>query len=173
MRILNTKEAEKKYGRFSLPGFRSGSIIKRIIACFYYFSVLIFAVNSIRLTVSGSFGGGADIFLALVVELLIILILLTPVIAIGFSDYYEWHGIKLFLIIMVSWCVLFTGAQFLSTMFSQEFINSTNGVIETKEAESDGAKSDAEPGTEIDGDIIMDNMDELDGAASSAQSEEA
>lgn len=172
MRILNTKEAEKKYGRFSLPGFRSGSVIKRIIACLYYFFVLVFAVNSIRLTTSGTFGNSTDVFLALVVEFIIILILLVPVIAIGFSDYYDWHGIKLFLIIMVSWCVLFTAAQYLSTMFSQEFINSTNGVIETKEQTSGGATSDAEPGIEIDGDIIIDNMDELGETPSSAQSEE-
>lgn len=172
MRILNLREAEKKYGRFSLPGFRSGSVIKKIIACIYYFFILVFTVNSIMTTVSADFANTSDVVLAIIVELVIVLIMLTPVVALGFSDYYDLRGIKLFLTIMISWCILFTVAQFLSTMFSQDFINSTNGVVTTKETESSGEDSAAMPGIEIDDDIIINNMDELGENSSVTQTEE-
>lgn len=167
MRILNTKDCNKHSGKFSLPGFRTGSFFKKIIACFYYVLVLVFAINSVRITVSGDFGGGTDIFLAVVVELLIVLILITPVIAIGFSDYYDWHGIKLFLIILVSWCVLFTAAQFVSTLFSESFINSTNSSFtgSVGKVVSDGTQDNVN--MEIDKDIIKDNIDEINNSDSS------
>lgn len=166
MRILNTKDYNKHGGKFSLPGFRTGSLIKKLIACFYYVLILVFAVNSIRLTVSGDFGSGTDIFLAVVVELLIILILVAPVIVIGFSNHYDWHGIKLVLIILVSWCVLFTAAQFVSTLFSDEFINSTNSYSES-ESQQTPQSSGENINTEIDKDIIKDNIDEMNNSASS------
>ncbi len=166
MRILNTKDFNKHSGKFSLPGFRTGSLIKKLIACFYYVLILVFAINSIRLTVSGDFGSGIDIFLAVVVELLIILILVAPVIVIGFSDHYDWHGIKLVLIILVSWCVLFTAAQFVSTFFSEEFINSTNSYSESYKEQS-SESSGENVNTEIDKDIIKDNIDEINNSASS------
>ena len=158
MRILNTKDAQKKYSKFSMPGFRSGSVIKRVIACMYYFFIIYFAINSIRLTLKADYVGAYDIFLAVIVELIIVAILAAPVIVIGFSDHYDWHGIKLFLIIIVSWCVLFTAAQFVSTLFSDEFIRSTNGG--TSNTEINQTSSDAESDTRIDNDIIIDNMAE-------------
>ncbi len=168
MRILNTKDYNKHSGKFSLPGFRTGSLFKKIIACFYYVLVLVFAVNSIRLTVSGDFGNGMDVFLAIVVELIIIMILVAPVIVIGFSDHYDWHGIKLFLIIMVSWCVLFTAAQFVSTLFSEEFINSTNSYSGTSD-EQPGQSSGENVNPEIDEGIIKDNIDEINNSDSSSK----
>ena len=168
MRILNTKDYNKHSGKFSLPGFRTGSLIKRIIACFYYVLVLVFAVNSIRLTVSGDFGNSMDVFLAIVVELLIVMILVAPVIIVGFSNHFDWHGIKLFLIIMVSWCVLFTAAQFVSTLFSEEFINSTNSYNETH-SEQSAQSSGENVNLEIDEGIIKDNIDEINNSASSSK----
>ena len=99
-------------------------------------------------------------------ELLIILILVAPVIVIGFSDHYDWHGIKLVLIILVSWCVLFTAAQFVSTFFSEEFINSTNSYSESYKEQS-SESSGENVNTEIDKDIIKDNIDEINNSASS------
>ncbi len=160
MRILNTKDAQKKYSKFSMPGFRSGSVIKRVIACMYYFFVIYFAINSISFTFKADYVGAYDIFLAVIVELIIVSILVAPVIVIGFSDHYDWHGIKLVLIILVSWCILFTAAQFVSTLFSEEFINSTNRG--TSNTEIDTTTSDAQSDPRIDNDIIIDNMTEED-----------
>ena len=64
--------------------------------------------------------------LLIAVELVILAIFLTPVVAIGFSEHYDWHGIKLFLIIMVPICVLFTLGQWLCTLFSIQYIESVN-----------------------------------------------
>lgn len=153
MRILNLRDADKKYRKFSLPGFRSGSIIKKIIAFLYYFFVLILLINSISETVSYDFIHTSDVVLAVIVELLIFFILLAPVIAIGFSDYYDWHGIKLFLIIMVSWCALFTIASYVSTFFSEDFIGSNELISETESINESGAES-----TELDSDLINDNI---------------
>lgn len=166
MRILNTKDAQKKYSKFSMPGFRSGSVIKRVIACMYYFFVIYFAINSISFTLKADYVGAYDIFLAVIVELIIVSILVAPVIVIGFSDHYDWHGIKLVLIILVSWCVLFTAAQFVSTLFSEEFINSTNRG--TSNTEIDTTTSDAQSDPRIDNDIIIDNMTEEDTKKSDA-----
>ncbi len=155
MRILNLRDANKKYRKFNLPGFRSGSFIKKIIAFLYYFFILILLINSIASTVSYDFHHTSDIVLAVIVEFLILLILLTPVIAVGFSDYYDWHGIKLFLIIMISWCALFTVASYASTFFSDEFIG-TDDIISTN-SETGSASIES---TELDSDLIKDNIGE-------------
>lgn len=160
MRILNTKETSRKYRIFSWPGFRSGSLAKKIVACIYYLSVIFFVVYSVWLTLSADFANGKDVFLTLVLEFIIVLIMMSPVIVIGFSDHYDWHGIKLVLIILLSWCVLFTMANYISTLFSPEFINSTNSGSSVGEVTSAGSSSvdDADP--KIDDDIIIDNIDE-------------
>lgn len=172
MRILNTKDAHKKYSKFCLPGFRSGSVVKKIIACMYYFFVLFFAINSIRFTLKADFVGANDVFLAIIVELIIVLIMLAPVIIIGMSDHYDWHGIKLVLIILIAWCVLFTAAQFVSTLFSEEFINSTNSNSSHDVIPSDSINSDAQSDIRIDNDIIIDNMTQIDENKSDASSKE-
>lgn len=162
MRILNLSDAAKQYSKFSIPGFRSGSLIKKLIACMYYFSVIFFLISSIVMTVSADISCFTDVILSVVVILIIFLILVSPVIIIGFSDYYDWHGIKLFLIIMVSWCVLFTAANYVSSCFSPEFIKSTKPTKSHSQTNSDGdEKSDSSP-TKIDSDIIIDNIDEVD-----------
>ncbi len=160
MRVLNTRDNQKNYSKFSLPGFRSGSFTKKLIACMYYLSVLFFAVYSIWLTVSADFANAGDVFLAVILELLIVLILLTPVIAVGFSDYYDWHGIKLVLIILISWCVIFTAANYLSSLFSDEFIRSTNSSVSTEQIPSDSSVKEPSGGPVVDDDIIKDNIEE-------------
>lgn len=161
MRTLNTKDTRHNYKSFSWPGFRSGSLMKKIIACFYYLSVIFFTVYSVWLTLSADFANGKDIILTLVLELIIVLIMMSPVIAIGFSDHYDWHGIKLVLIILLSWCVLFTVANYISTLFSPEFINSTNSNGSLGDVTSDGNVLAGETDPQIDDDIIIDNIDEI------------
>ena len=127
MRVLNTNiNPNKKYSRFAVPGFRSGSTFKRIVAMFYYFFVLIFMCVLTSSFADGDFSGAGDALLLIAVELVILAIFLTPVVAIGFSEHYDWHGIKLFLIIMVPICVLFTLGQWLCTLFSIQYIESVN-----------------------------------------------
>lgn len=158
MRILNLQDPAKQYSKFSVPGFRSGSFIKKIIAVMYYFSVVLFTILSIYQTVSADFYDARDIILAVVVELIILLILVVPIIIVGFSDYYDWHGIKLFLIIMVSWCILFTAANYVCTLFSDDFIKSTNPTKSSVEVLSDGVKKNQSDETKIDDDIIIDEL---------------
>ena len=167
MRTLNTKDANRKYKTFSWPGFRSGSLVKKIIACFYYLSVIFFTVYSVWLTLSADFANGKDIFLTLILEFIIVLIMMSPVVAIGFSDHYDWHGIKLVLIILLSWCVLFTMANYISTLFSPEFINSTNSGDMVGDVSSDGTVSGDDSDLQIDDDIIIDNIDEMKNSVSS------
>ncbi len=138
-----------------MPGFRSGSVIKKILAFLYYFFVLILFINSVTGTLSYDFVHTSDIAFAVIVELLIIMILVAPIIVIGFSDYYDWHGIKLFLIIMVSWCALFTVALYASTFFSEDFIGAKE-IISTSTDNKDSAES-----TELDSDLINDNIDKI------------
>ncbi len=127
MRVLNTNiDPSKQFRRFSLPGFRSGSMFKKTVALFYYFSVLIFMCSITITYMGGKLTGVRDVLVLVAVELSILLTLLTPVIAIGYSNYYDWHGIKLFLIIMVPICIFSTLGQWLSTMFSIEYIESVN-----------------------------------------------
>ena len=127
MRVLNTNlNSTKKYSRFCLPGFRSGSLFKRIVALFYYFFVLIFMCVLTVTYCKGTFSGAGDVFTLILTELIILAIFLTPVIAIGYSDHFDWHGIKLFLIIMVPWCVLFTLGNWVGTLFSMSYIESVN-----------------------------------------------
>lgn len=162
MRVLNTKDNKKKYSRFSLPGFRSGSIIKKVIACLYYLAVLFFTVSMIVAAVEYDFKNSADAILLVVMYVVLILIMLTPVIAIGLSDYYDWHGIKLFLIIMVSWCILFTLSNYVSSLFSEEFIKSSKPMNPNLGVVSDGNGNQTSDGTKIDDDVIRDNIPESD-----------
>lgn len=157
MRILNTDLKNTKIGKFTLPGFRSGSVLKKIIACLYYFSVMIFMiVYTITFIKKANFAAGYDLVFFALSLLLLFAIFLTPVIAIGLSDYYDWHGIKLFLIIMISWCILYTACMWIGTLFSDEFLNSVNSsdsiTVNTE-------KSDNKP-ADIDSEIINKNINE-------------
>ena len=157
MKVSNTRD-KKDYSKFSLPGFRSGSLTKSIVACIYYFFVLVSTVYSIWFTLSGDFANASDVALAIIVELLIVCIFISPVIIIGFSDYYDWHGIKLVLIILISWCVLFTVANYVSSLFSAEFINSTNSEASAGEIPSDSSSEYDKDEPTVDNDIIKDNI---------------
>lgn len=127
MRVLNTNiRQQRKFSRFAVPGFRSGSVFKRIVAMLYYCFTLIFMCVLTINFASGDFANAGDVILLVAVELVILAIFLTPVIAIGFSDHYDWHGIKLFLVIMIPLCVLFTLGQWMCTLFSITYIESVN-----------------------------------------------
>lgn len=154
MRVLNTNvNHNKKYSRFAVPGFRSGSLFKRIVALFYYCFVLIFMCVLTINFASGDFSDAGDVLLLIAVELVILAVFLTPVVAIGLSDHYDWHGIKLFLVIMIPVCVFITLGQWMCTLFSIEYIESVNPsekqieqIVEPVEADSAGdfaAESDA------------------------------
>jgi MFS family permease len=164
MRVLNTKDTNKKFKTFSLPGFRSGSLVKKIIACLYYLSVIFFAIYSISFTLTADYSSPMDVFLTVILEIVIVLILIAPVIVVGFSDHYDWHGIKLVLIILVLWCVLFTLANYISTLFSTEYIDSTNSDEKSEEVSSD-SYNDVEQNLEIDDDIIKDGINEMENSA--------
>jgi len=158
MRILNTRDAQRQYSKFSMPGFRSGSIIKKLIACMYYLLVLVFLVVSVARTVSYDFADARDVIVTIIIELFILLVFLTPVIAIGFSDYYDWHGIKLFVIIMGSICVFYTAAVYCSTLVSDDLINSSKPQVSEVGTSSDADKGNSDA-TIIDGEIIEENTD--------------
>ena len=152
MRVLNTNlnQRQKKYSRFSVPGFRSGSIIKKLIATVYYCFIVVFMCTLTFTFAKGDFSGIGDVLLLVAVELVIFGIIATPVIVIGFSDHYDWHGIKLFLMIMVPICVLWTLGQWLCTMFSMPYIESVNPaerrieeIVETEETAGSDASIDA------------------------------
>ena len=149
MRTINTnkKTNAKKYSRFSVPGFRSDSIIKKFIAIMYYCTGLVRMCSIIMTYLSGEFSGAGDVVLFVAVSLIILMIFLTPVIVIGFSDHYDWRGIKLLLLILTPWCILFTLGNYLSTLFSKSYIYSVNPAmqnIETTEVSSDAEMSDEE-----------------------------
>lgn len=158
MRILNLKDAQKQYGKFSMPGFRSGSMVKKLIACMYYFFVLVLFVMSVVATVKYDFADTRDVILAIVVELLILAIMLTPVVVIGFSDYYDWRGIKLFIIILGSICVLHAVASYCTSLFSDEFINSSKHSVSEPAIVSDGAEGTSD--AEIDEEIVKENTED-------------
>ena len=166
MRILNLSDAQKQYGKFSMPGFRSGSILKKCIACLYYFYIIVLFAMSIVAVINYDFADARDIILTIALELVIIVMLIAPVVIIGFSDYYDWHGIKLFLIIISTWCVLLTLANFLSTMFSDEFIKSTYPSESNVEIMSDGEVNNQSDGIKIDDDIIIDELNAQNSSAS-------
>ena len=157
MRVLNTNTQPKtSFGRFAIPGFRSGSNVKKVIALMYYCFVVI-ATFSITFTyLSGDFSGGGDILAFVATILIVFAILITPVLAVGFSDYYDWHGIRLFLVIMVPFCVLFTLGNFVGTLFSETYINSINPGAIPAETEP-VAQSDAE--TTLDAEIVKEAID--------------
>lgn len=153
MRVLNTNinQRQKKYSRFSLPGFRSGSLIKKLIATCYYCFMVVFMCTLTFTFGKGDFSGVGDVLLLIGVELVILGIIAAPVLAIGFSDHYDWHGIKLFLIVMVPVCVLWTMGQWMCTLFSMEYIESVNPterrieeIKETDESAGSDAVIDAE-----------------------------
>ncbi len=127
MRVLNTNiDPRKKFRRFSLPGFRSGSTFKKVIALLYYFSVIAFMT---RLTIEysgGDFKGAGDVLILALIELSLLCMFLTPVVLIGLSNHYDWHGIKLFIIVMVPVCLFSTLGQWLGTYFSKQYIESVN-----------------------------------------------
>ncbi|MBE7050801.1 MAG: hypothetical protein E7394_08605 [Ruminococcaceae bacterium] len=153
MKTINTnrKTNVKEYSRFSVPGFRSGSIIKKFIAIMYYCTVFVSMCSIVTTYLSGDFSGASDVALFVAVSLIILLIFLTPVIVIGFSDHFDWRGIKLVLLILTPWCVLFTLGNYLSTLFSESYIYSVNPSqqnIETTEDSSDGEMSDEEKAVE-------------------------
>lgn len=153
MKTINTnrKTNVKEYSRFSVPGFRSGSIIKKFIAIMYYCTVFVSMCSIVITYLSGDFSGASDVALFVAVSLIILLIFLTPVIVIGFSDHFDWRGIKLVLLILTPWCVLFTLGNYLSTLFSESYIYSVNPSqqnIETTEDSSDGEMSDEEKAIE-------------------------
>ena len=141
MKTVNTNRRSnaKEYSRFSVPGFRSGSIVKKFIAVMYYCIVFVSMCRIIATYVGGDFSGAGDVFVFLGVILVLLAIFLTPVVVIGFSDHYDWHGIKLVLLILTPWCVLFTLGNYLSTLFSEGFIYSVNPIqhIETTNDDSD------------------------------------
>lgn len=160
MKTINTnrKTNVKEYSRFSVPGFRSGSIIKKFIAVMYYCTVFISMCTIVTTYLSGEFSGAADVALFVAVSLIILMIFLTPVIVIGFSDHFDWRGIKLLLLILTPWCILFTLGNYLSTLFSESYIYSVNPAmqnIETTEVSSDDDMSDEEK--------AVDNVIETDG----------
>ncbi len=127
MRVLNTNiDPSKKFKRFSIPGFRSGSLFKKIVALLYYFFVLIFMCSLTVSFADGKFSGVGDVLVLIAVELSILLVFLTPIVAIGYSNHFDWHGIKLFLIIMVPVCIFSTLGQWLCTLFSMQYIESVN-----------------------------------------------
>ena len=156
MRVLNTNTQPKtNFGRFAIPGFRSGSTVKKVIALMYYFFVLILMLTITFAYLSGEFDGGRDVLAFVATILIIFAILITPILAIGFSDYYDWHGIRLFLVIMVPFCVLFTLGNYVGTMFSETYINSINP--QAFPAQTDVvSESDAE--TTLDTEIVKEGI---------------
>lgn len=157
MRVLNTDVNRTKIGKFTLPGFRSGSVFKRIIACLYYFSVIVFmVVYSVTFAQKAEFAKGYDMIYFVLSLLLLFMIFLTPVVVIGLSDYYDWHGTKLFLIIMVAWCVLYTACMWVGTLFSDVFLESVNSTDSIK-VNSENKNDEI---SDIDNEIIKKNINE-------------
>ena len=134
MRTLNTNVKHRKQNsKFSLPGFRSGSIVKKFFAILYYCYAVVSIIKWIASFIQGDFSGAGDVFGFIIVGLAIIAVFLTPVIAIGVSDYYDWHGIKLFLIIKVAICIFSTVAIFCTNLFSMQYIESVTGPSVTSD----------------------------------------
>lgn len=131
MRTLNTNVKYRKQNSiFSLPGFRSGSIVKKFFALLYYCFAAVSYVKWFISWIGGDFSGAGDIFGFILLALMILGVFLTPVIVIGVSDHYDWHGIKLFLIVMISVCALSTVALFSTSLFSNEYYESVTGPVE-------------------------------------------
>ena len=146
MRVLNTNiDPIKQFKRFTFPGFRSGSVIKGIIASVYYFFVLVFMCSITITYLSGKFSGAKDVLVFIAVELSLLAMFLSPVIAIGYSRHFGWNGIRLFLIIMVPICVFSTLGNYLSTLFSTQYIESVNpSEKQIEEFVDSAASSDAD-----------------------------
>ena len=174
MRTLNTKaESNRKLSRFSLPGFRSGSLIKKIIACVYYcfvfFNVI---VNGFRTALQMDFQGGSDVILFVLFMLFAIGAFIAPVIVIGVSDYYDIHGIKLILAVVALMSVCMTCAMFVSSYFS-DTLKGINTELDQSVSESvkNGQETEADP--ELENALIKENIEKNDGESdSSASSDE-
>ncbi|MBQ4526688.1 MAG: hypothetical protein II998_01310 [Clostridia bacterium] len=145
VRILNTDvKKQQSYSKFQVPGFRSGSIIKKFFALLYY-CVAASSVISMTVTyIKGDFTGMGDVMTLIAAELLVIAVFLTPVLAIGFSNHYGWHGPKLFLIIMIPVCILGTMASYVSTLFSLEYMYSVNPALKRNVSLDESSDSSAD-----------------------------
>lgn len=145
MRVLNTNVKPKPEGsKFSWPGFRSGSVVKKVIAIMYYFMMVVIPIyRCITVLRVCEFGGIGDVCLFIIAELMIVAVFAAPVLALGFSEHYDLHGIKLFLTVLVSWCVLITAVQWVGTLFSTTFIQSTNPPAVSENQDEEVNDSDA------------------------------
>lgn len=158
MRILNTDaKSARKLSRFSVPGFRSGSLPKKIIACIYYcfvfFNVI---VNGIRTAFQMNFQGGGDVFLFILFMLFALGAFLAPVIIIGISDYYDIHGIKLVLAVVALMSVCMTCAMFVSSYFS----DSLKGInTELEQSVSESEQTAEEETTELENELVKENIE--------------
>ncbi len=154
MRILNTNaENNKKISRFRLPGFRSGSLAKKIIACVYYcfvfFNVI---VNGFRTALQMDFQGGADVCLFALFMIFALAAFLAPVIIVGISDYYDIHGIKLVLAVVALMSVCMTCAMFVSSYFS----DSLKGIdVEISDPVNESESGD---NREIENELVEENL---------------
>ncbi|MBQ4631593.1 MAG: hypothetical protein IJB70_11485 [Clostridia bacterium] len=159
VRTLNTNaKAKQSYSKFEMPGFRSGSIVKKFFALLYYCYAGFSIIKWIAAFLQGDFSGASDVFGFIIVGLAIIAVFLVPVIAIGVSNYYDWHGIKLFLIIMTAICVLSTVAIFSTNLFSKQYVESVIGPMDAPTVEmtedsavdsSSDSAADSSSGSEI------------------------
>lgn len=151
MRILNTNETTKKsFSKFELPGFRSGSIVKKFIAIMYYVFVVVFMINMVHQYSKGDFTSWVDIVAFVNMMVLFLLVFLTPVICVGMSNHYDLHGIKLFLAIMVPLCLIITLNNFNMSLFSKEYIESiSKDTIVTDTLSDSSAQSDISIDKEI------------------------
>lgn len=141
MRTLNTNVKHNKQNtKFAMPGFRSGSIVKKFFALLYYCFAIYKIIDWVIFFSKGDFNGGMDIFAFVFVAVMIIAVFLVPVVVIGVSNYYDWHGIKQFMIIMVSICIISTVAVFTTNMFSKQYINSLMPPV--TQSQEDGKAED-------------------------------
>ena len=156
MRTLNTRaEATKKISRFSLPGFRSDSLPKKIIACIYYCFVFFYViVNGIRTALQMNFQGGGDVVLFVLFMLFAVAAFLAPVIVMGISDYYDIHGIKLFLAIVALMSFCMTCSMFVSSYFS----DGLKGI--QTEIEQSVSKPEESETPELENELVKENIEE-------------
>jgi len=163
MSTLNTKsENNKKISRFSVPGFRSGSFIKKLIACVYYCFVFFYViVNGCRTALQMDFQGATDVFLFVMFLLFAVGAFMAPVIIMGISDYYDIHGIKLILAIVALMSVCMTCAMFVSSYFSDE-LKGINTELEQSVSESSQNSSESEPTPELENALVKENIENSD-----------
>ena len=46
--VKQQQDTKKSFSKFELPGFRSGSIVKKFIAIMYYVFVVVFMINMVH-----------------------------------------------------------------------------------------------------------------------------